>query len=451
MIDANLPSQPERATAQSLHAAQPEEFLPPIGRWTTVGGLVMLAGFVGAILLSTVLKYKVVVKAPVAIRPTGELRLVQVAVEGKIGRIAVRSNQTVQAGQAIAYIDDSRLQTKKRQLQDGIAQAEQQLRQNQAQLQAINQQITAEIDQSNRAVASAAADLSLNQRTHQNLQITTVAELQEAEAALTLAQEELNRYSELAHTGAVAELQIREKEASVKVATARLQRMKAALNPSGAEVEKSRERISQEQARGTATIARLTQERSQLGQQRKELETKLGNDRQELQQAKTELKSTIVRAPISGIIHALILRNPDQVVRVGDTIAQIAPSNGDLVVKAFVPSQDIGKVAIGQPVQVRVSACPYPDYGTLSGMVQAISPDAIGHQEQPDSTAPSPTAATPKTAAYEVTIQPNQRILRANGQECPMQSGMDGQADIISKEETVLQFIGRKARLLTSW
>jgi HlyD family secretion protein len=384
-------------------------------------------------------------------RPIGELRLVQAAAEGKIGQILFQANQTVQAGQAIAYIDDSRLQTKKRQLQDSIAQVEQQLRQNQTQQQALAQQIAAETAQSNRAVAAAQADLNLNQRTYQERQITTVAEFQEAEAALVLAREEFQRFRQLADTGAVAELQIREKEAAMQVAAARLKRMKAALNPSPAEVEKAREQIAQEQARGATAIARLNQERAQLSQQQKDLEIKLSNDRRELQQVETELQSTIIRAPISGIIQALTLRNRDQVVRVGDTIAQIAPSNADLVVKAWVPSQDIGKVAIGQPVQMRVSACPYPDYGTLSGVVQAISPDAIEQQEQPDSTALPPTAAAPKTAAYEITIQPNQRILRAKGKECPMQSGMNGQADIVSKEETLLLFIGRKARLLSSW
>lgn len=264
MADSKVSSPPEVISPSSLHAAQPDEFLPPIGQWATVGGLVMLAGFVGAVLLAAVLPYKVVVKAPAMIRPAGELRLVQASGEGKIKRIDVRGSQVVEAGQAIAAIDDSQLQTKKQQLQDSITQSQQQLLQNQVQRGAIRQQIDAETEQANRTVASAQADLSLNQRTHQDLQTTTTAEVQEAEAALTLAQEELNRYRQLADTGAVAELQIREKEAAVKVATARLERMKAAVNPSDAEVEKSREQIVQQQAQGKATIARLMQEQAQL-------------------------------------------------------------------------------------------------------------------------------------------------------------------------------------------
>ncbi|MEO0489801.1 MAG: hypothetical protein AAFZ49_09620 [Cyanobacteria bacterium J06659_2] len=35
---------------------------------------------------------------------------------------------------------------------------------------------------------------------------------------------------------------------------------------------------------------------------------------------------------------------------------------------------------MGQLVQIRISACPYPDYGTLPGTVQTISPDIVNPQ-----------------------------------------------------------------------
>ncbi|MBD1821140.1 HlyD family efflux transporter periplasmic adaptor subunit [Cyanobacteria bacterium FACHB-DQ100] len=450
MTEIKRPLQSEEKPISSLYAAQPNEFLPPIGQWTTVGGLVLLVGFAGAILLSAVLPYRMVVQAAQAkVRPAGELRLVQAAGEGKVDRIEVRSNQTVQAGQTIAYIDDTQIQIKKRQLQDSIAQMEQQLRQNQAQLQAISQQIVAATEQSNRTVAGAEADLNLNQRIYQDRQITAVAELQEAEAALALTQEELNRYRGLAQIGAIAELQIREKETAMKIANARLERVKTALNPSNAAVKKARERIGQEEAQGTAAIARLMQEQAQLGQQRKEVETKLSYDRQELQQIETQIQSTIIRAPISGIIQGLTLRNPDQIVRVGDTIAQIAPKHDELVVKALVFPQDIGKVAIGQSVEMRVSACPYPDYGILRGIVQSISPD-VGYLEKQSSSGSVDAESSSQQRLYEVTIQPIQLMLTNGKRECVIQSGMEGQVSIISQQETVLQFILRKSRLISN-
>lgn len=81
---------------------------------------------------------------------------------------------------------------------------------------------------------------------------------------------------------------------------------------------------------------------------------------------------TTIIATSDGIISQLKLHNPGQTVAAGEQIAQIAPSNVPIVVKAMVAPGDKSKLKTGQNVQMRISACPYPDYGTLQGKVQAI-------------------------------------------------------------------------------
>ncbi|MDJ0714791.1 MAG: HlyD family efflux transporter periplasmic adaptor subunit [Prochloraceae cyanobacterium] len=438
-----------------LHLVTPDEFLPAIGRWTTLGGLVLLVAFGTAIALATVLKYKVTVRSPAIMRPTGELRIVQAVTEGTVKSIEIKANQPVKQGDVIAYIDDSRLQTKKSQLKGNIEQARKQLSQINAQLLAIDGRITAETNQMKRTLAAAAAEFRLNQRDYEDRLITTIAELEEAEAALELAQEELVRYQKLANTGAIAQLQIKEKEASVKTAIARVKKLRAYLNPSNARMEMAREKIAEQRAKGEATLARLKQEREGVIQRRIEIQNQISSDSQELQQIATELQNTIIRAPISGQIQELNLRNISQVVRPGEPIALISPSNAPLEIKALVASGDIAKVEIGQKVQMRVSACPYPDYGTLNGTVSFISPDATIPQNNStsgfSSSLSTPTTSTTKSesAIYNVMIQPESLILIAGERDCKIQSGMEGSADIISQEETVLTFMLRKTRLLT--
>jgi multidrug efflux pump subunit AcrA (membrane-fusion protein) len=108
----------------------------------------------------------------------------------------------------------------------------------------------------------------------------------------------------------------------------------------------------------------------------------------------------------------------------------------------------------GQKVQMRVSACPYPDYGTLKGKVKTISPDAIAPQGNGATTTPT-TSASQKTAAvgafYQVTIEPESLSLGRDKHQCAIQLGMEGTVDIISREETVLKFLLRKARLIADW
>lgn len=443
----------DRAAKKTLHInvdalrpVKPNEFLPTVSHWATFGGVAMLAVFGVTVGLAAVLKYPATVKANISIRPVGELRIIQAAATGKVHRLHVKPNQVVQQKEAIASLDDSRLQTQKLQLTSSIQQIQRQLQQIAAQIQSVQHQIQAQEQVNQKAIAAATAELKLNQRQHQQQQITTQAEVREAQAAAKLAQEELARYQELANTGAVTKLQISEKAAVLEAALARLQRTQAALNPSAASVDIASERIAQERAQGASTLATLTKERQALIQQRARLQNELTRDRQELQQVETELENTVIRSPVNGTIQQLNLRNIEQLVRPGDVIAYIAPRNVPLAIKAFVPAQEISRVELGQSVNIKVSACPYPDYGTLGGKIIAISPDAI----QPENTTSSTQdIANPIISArYEVTIQPQSVFLKTNTSQCNLQAGMDGSTDIITRKETILTFFLRKMRLL---
>lgn len=145
------------SNTNSLPSLQINEFIPPINRWTTFGGMFILCVISLAIPIAAVAKYKVTVKGQAVVRPTGELRIVQAATEGQVMQIYVKENQAVKKGDTVATIDDSRLQTKKSQLQSSIGQSRLQLAQINAQITALNSQILAETNRINRAVASAQA------------------------------------------------------------------------------------------------------------------------------------------------------------------------------------------------------------------------------------------------------------------------------------------------------
>jgi multidrug efflux pump subunit AcrA (membrane-fusion protein) len=212
------------------------------------------------------------------------------------------------------------------------------------------------------------------------------------------------------------------------------------------------EHIAQETATGKATIATLNREREGLIQRQIELRQQLERDSRSLKQVEQDISQTTITATAEGTIVRLNLRNPGQTVRSGETLAQIVPSHVPWVVKAAVSSQDIGKLNLGQTAQMRVSACPYSDYGTLKGVVSQISQDTIRREDEGGtavSTNPIPTHQ--ETAFYEVTIKPERLVLGKENHSCPIQLGMEGRADIRSREETVLQFLLRTVRLMTDW
>lgn len=447
-----------------LPPAQANEFLPPISRWMTFGGLIIVGVLGAAIAVTAVVKYKVTVKGQASVRPAGELRLVQAATEGSVMHIAVKVHQQVEQGDVIATIDDFQLQTKKSQLQSSIQQAQLQQMQINAQISALDSQIRAETDRMNSGVAAATAELNGRQREYQDQRVTGVAEFAEAEAtvraveaALGAARSKNNRYHSIAETGAIStdqleevQLEVEQQEQSLEATQAALQNAQAALNPTDAAVTIAAEQMVQEKASGQAKLATLTKEREALIQQRIEIDKQLEHDTRELQQVVFELRQTTITATADGVVTKLNLRNSNQVVHSGEQIAEIVPSNAPLEVKAAISPQDIDKVKAGQNAQMRVSACPYPDYGVLNGIVSQISEDTI--KPQVDETATAPTVsnqnenATP--AFYEVTIEPEHLSLNQSKNQCSLQPGMEGRVDIVTREETVLQFLLRKARLI---
>lgn len=436
----------ETPTSNPLPTLSSQDFLPRLSPWAMLGGGFVITLFGAAAISAAVLKYNVAVKVPATIRPAGDLRLVQAAVEGTIEQIVVTNNQWVQAGDPIAYLDDSRLNTTRSQLQGDVRQQQLQLNQINTQIQALDAQILAEANLMQRTVQAELAELDNQQRLYQEQQVNTEAEFQEASASLRLAEDELKRHQQLAETGAIAALLIKEKETAVEVAITRVNRARVALNPTDAAIAKAKQQVAQAQAQGEATLATLRQQRGQLLQNQAELQSQLDRSQKELQQAERDFDRRIIRAPIAGTLLQLNLRNSKQVVQPGDAVAYIAPHDAPLLIKAQVPAQDIDKVRKGQQVQMQVSACPYPDYGTLKGTVEAVAPDALPVANLGGVAAQ--TAATETT--YEVTILPQTAYVGTGSHSCHLQAGMEGKADIISRRETILQFILRKARLISN-
>jgi HlyD family type I secretion membrane fusion protein len=451
---------------QFLPTVHEDEFLPPIGRWTRFGGLFIVAVVALTFPVASVAKYKETVKTQALVRPEGELRLVQSATEGQIMQITAKGNQEVKKGDVIATINDSRLQTQKSLLQDSIQQSRLQLVQMNAQINALNSQIMAETNRIDQNVAASTSDLARIEREYQDKQIISQAEVQETEsnvkastAALNAAQAKLNRYQSAATEGAISQdqlaevqLEVQQQQQTVAAAKAKFARAQTALNPSDAEVAIATSRIAEAQATGEASLATLNKEREALIQQKIEINQQLNKDARELQQVNTDLQQTVITATTDGIISKLNLRNPGQTVRPGEEIAQIAPSNTKLTIKASVPAKEIGKLKKGQVAQMRVSACPYSDYGTLKGTVTDIPPDAVFPEPNNPNTPTTNNASNQQTgaASYEVAIEPNNTVLGKENNQCSVQLGMEGQADIITREETALQFLLRKARLTTN-
>jgi HlyD family secretion protein len=117
-----------------------EEFLPSIRGWQRLGALLLVGTGIGAVAIAAFTSYTQTVQAPGWVRPLGEVSIVQAEIEGKISRVLVQANQSVQAGDRLielASADPARL----RQLQARQARLQQFIQQYEAQETRLNRQL----------------------------------------------------------------------------------------------------------------------------------------------------------------------------------------------------------------------------------------------------------------------------------------------------------------------
>lgn len=435
-----------------LDSIRTDEFLPPVGRWVTFGSCFIVLALGGVIASSFVVNYRTAVKAAAIIRPVGEPRLIQAQASGKIIEIVVQNNQQVERDEIIAKIDPSSAEARAIQLMANREQQQRRLAQIAAQMTAMDGQIAAEIAQAERTISALSADYSKVQRESQTQTISAEASVQEAQAQIDLAAQEAESYSQLVDSGAVSRIQLYEKQAALEAAQAKMLGLQAALSPSTGDVQAASERIAQARASGNATLARLQQSKQALVSQGIEIQEQLQTTEQEIAQVNLTLQNAVVRSPISGTLHELSLRNTGQVISPGATIAKVIPSTTPIEIKAMVPAQEINKVKIGFPTQMRVSACPFTEFGSVVGQVKSVSPDTVSPPTA-GNIGNTVSKGTPDSAFYSVIIEPDSPILKSEIQNrnCTLQPGTQGQVTIISRKETIINFLRRKMGLLTDF
>ena len=163
-------------------------------------------------------------------------------------------------------------------------------------------------------------------------------------------------------------------------------------------------------------------------------------------------------APVNGTVQSVDVGSRGTVVQPGQTVLTIVPTDAPIVVEVDLPSQQMGFVKVGQKTQIKVSAYPFEEYGSIPGRVLSVSPTAEstselaslpeGESHQP-ATPPqgnsqadgdAQKASAPPTLYYRVKVQPDRAWLDAEGQRRVMRPGMTASVDIETGRRRVLDF-----------
>lgn len=148
-------------------------------------------------------------------------------------------------------------------------------------------------------------------------------------------------------------------------------------------------------------------------------------DRQQL------LEHSDIVSPVTGIVKSVKVTTIGGVVRPGDEIMQILPTESDLVVEAKVKPADMANIKVGLPAKVKLDAYDYAIFGSMTGRVTYVSADAL----QEDS-------KTGPISFYRVKIaiaEKDYKNQRSNDIE--VRPGMTAAVDIRTGSRSILSYL----------
>ena len=113
-----------------------------------------------------------------------------------------------------------------------------------------------------------------------------------------------------------------------------------------------------------------------------ELEGELGRLNAELKRLGTNRRRLDVFAPLAGRVHALQVHTVGGVIKPGQEILKIVPSDARLIVEGAIAPRDIDQVNRGQKVAIRLSSFNQRSTPELAGTVANVSADLIIDERQ---------------------------------------------------------------------
>jgi hemolysin D len=172
---------------------------------------------------------------------------------------------------------------------------------------------------------------------------------------------------------------------------------------------------------------------------------------QELAKASRRLSAMTIRSPETGVVQASAITTVGQVLASGTELMRIVPSDRKLEIEAYLPNRDVGFVAAGDDVVIKVEAFPFTRYGILHGRVDRVATDAIPEPDARqleetssrtlESTVPVTNAQRVQNLVYAVVVEPIDRSISVNGKAVALTPGMAVSIEIKTGQRRILEYL----------
>jgi len=142
---------------------------------------------------------------------------------------------------------------------------------------------------------------------------------------------------------------------------------------------------------------------------------------------KDEVTRTIVRSPIRGIVQNLYIHTVGGVIKPGEDLVEIVPTDDNLWLEVKIKPSDIAFIYPGQKAVVKVSAYDFAIYGSLEGEVVHISADTTKDEKE--------------RPWYIVHIKTKKNYLGTKEKPLKIIPGMTVNVDIMTGRKSLMDYI----------
>jgi HlyD family secretion protein len=420
-------------------AARPRTSQEHASRLLRAGTCIVVGAVVPIVLWAALAPLAMAVVAPAVVKVDLNRRPVQHLEGGTVREVLVRDGQQVKAGDPVLVLADVRIDADRNRLDYRVQveraaiarlEAEQELvtplvfpsdlLQAARQDKRIDAALLKEVAlfKAQRHSLDSGTALMRTQRERVEQELAAVrAQIAQAQQSLALQRGDLEANRGLVHQGFIAPTRISQLEATVMDYAAKLEERRTELARADqrlAEIDLKIQSARNDYVKSASDQLKATTQR-------------LSEIEQEQRKSADAADRQVVVAPASGEIIDLKFTSPGAVVRPGDPIADIVPSNTQLMVEARIRPEDIANVHLGQFARVKFTALKYRNSMLIAGKVTYVSGDRLVERQNGE-------------PYYSVTILADATALAAI-RDFKLQAGMPAEVYIAGTSQTALQYL----------
>jgi hemolysin D len=436
----------------------------------------LIVSTVGGVTWACIAKIEESIPAQGKLEPQGQVKNIQVPVNGVIKQIRVQDGQVVKAGDVLLEVDPEAPKSQLKSLTEVLKTLEQEnqfyqsqlsgkgeaavlanvpaqmysLTKSRSSLLSENLFLQGQLDGSTTQMALNAQE-QLRLQTEQiesqsrvaavQLEINQIQEqIKQAEERRRNAQENLQAEEKilqdikpLADAGGLSRIQFVKQQQTVDNKRSEMVQFEQEKNRLAASITQTEAKVvntvavnrKDHTSQISLNLQKIAEIDSQLTKALVENQRKVSETKNQISQANQLLKYSDVKAPVGGTIFNLKATAPGHVANTAENILTIVPDNS-LIAKVTITNRDIGFVRPGMKVDVRIDSFPFSEFGDVKGEIISIGSDAL-----------PPTELQP-VYTFPAIIKLSRQSLNASGKEIRLQSGMSLNANIRVRERTVM-------------